>query len=58
MHQVQHVGLVNVAGCPHELVALLPRAGGGAARHGGGGGGRGGRGEVEAALYVPPRLRT
>ena len=59
VHQVQRVGLVNVAGCSHKLLTLLPGAAGGG---GGGGTGRaphgGGGGEVETTLNVPARFRT
>ena len=60
MHQVQGVGVVNVAGGSHELVALLSRAGGGGwtdgAPHRGGGGSW--RAEVVTTLNVSTRLRT
>ena len=60
MHQVQGVGVVNVAGGSHELVALLSRARGGGwtdgARHRGGGGSW--RAEVVTTLNVSTRLRT
>ena len=49
MHQVQRVGVVNVAGRPHELVALLSRAGAGGP---GGGGGQGGAGSGEVVTTL------
>ena len=49
VHQVQRVGVVNVAGGRHELVALLSRAGAGGP---GGGGGQGGAGSGEVVTTL------